>query len=101
MDSMINSDSNHVHFAPSEHSSSQQTDLNHSHLSNHPDRNGNGDRDELNEEEQDLFLLAKSYFDSHQLERCSALLESMNSDSTKVTFLRLYSRFLVSEEKKI
>ena len=62
---------------------------------------GNGDRDELNEEEQDLFLLAKSYFDSHQLERCSALLESMNSDSTKVTFLRLYSRFLVSEEKKI
>lgn len=87
--SAVGGGSNHVHFAPSA-DSSQRDDENSAAGSSQPSAQ------ELNEEEEDVFTLAKSHFDSHQLERCSALLESLNSLNPKATFLRLYARFLVS-----
>uniref|UniRef100_V5GKV4 Anaphase-promoting complex (APC), Cdc23 subunit n=1 Tax=Kalmanozyma brasiliensis (strain GHG001) TaxID=1365824 RepID=V5GKV4_KALBG len=49
--------------------------------------------------EEETYLLAKSHFDQHQLERCIWVLESSKSSSDKARFLRLYARFLMSERK--
>ncbi|KAJ9476509.1 Anaphase-promoting complex subunit CDC23 [Pseudozyma hubeiensis] len=49
--------------------------------------------------EEESYLLAKSHFDQHQLERCIWVLESGKSSSEKARFLRLYARFLMSERK--
>lgn len=49
--------------------------------------------------EEDSYLLAKNYFDQHQLERCIWVLEGSKGSSDKARFLRLYSRFLMSERK--
>ena len=49
--------------------------------------------------EEEAYLLAKSHFDQHQLERCIWMLESRKSTSDKARFLRLYARFLMSERK--
>lgn len=50
-------------------------------------------------QEQESYLLAKSHFDQHQLERCIWVLENSKSTSDKARFLRLYARFLMSERK--
>lgn len=49
--------------------------------------------------DQESYMLAKSHFDQHQLERCIWVLESSKSTSDKARFLRLYARFLMSERK--
>ncbi|SPO20334.1 related to CDC23 - cell division control protein [Ustilago trichophora] len=49
--------------------------------------------------EEESYLLAKSHFDQHQLERCIWVLENGKSTSDKARFLRLYARFLLSERK--
>ncbi|CBQ68066.1 related to CDC23-cell division control protein [Sporisorium reilianum SRZ2] len=49
--------------------------------------------------EEESYLLAKSHFDQHQLERCIWVLENSKSTSDKARFLWLYARFLISERK--
>lgn len=49
--------------------------------------------------EEESYMLAKSHFDQHQLERCIWVLENSKGDSEKARFLRLYARFLMSERK--
>lgn len=49
--------------------------------------------------EEESYLLAKSHFDQHQLERCIWVLENGKITSDKARFLCLYARFLMSERK--
>lgn len=49
--------------------------------------------------EEEVYMLAKSHFDQHQLERCIWVLENSKSTLDKARFLRLYARFLMSERK--
>ncbi|KAJ1030053.1 hypothetical protein NDA16_000966 [Ustilago loliicola] len=49
--------------------------------------------------EEEAYMLAKSHFDQHQLERCIWVLENSKGTSDKARFLRLYARFLMSERK--
>ena len=49
--------------------------------------------------EEESYMLAKSHFDQHQLERCIWVLENNKSTSDKARFLWLYARFLMSERK--
>lgn len=53
-------------------------------------------RGALDEEEEDMYALAKAQFDHHQLERCAWILDQGNCRSDKSLFLKLYARFLVS-----
>jgi hypothetical protein len=48
--------------------------------------------------EEDIYSLAKSYFDSKELERCKRTLQ--NCRSKKAMFLRLYSVYLVSDHER-
>lgn len=47
----------------------------------------------LDQEEEDTYDLAKSFFDAKELDRAAWVLRSANS--TKAIFLRLYARYLV------
>lgn len=51
------------------------------------------------EEETDVFLLAKSYFDLKEYDRCSYF--TRNCAKPKAQFLHYYSRYLSIEKKKI
>ncbi|PWZ01360.1 TPR-like protein [Testicularia cyperi] len=55
--------------------------------------------EEADFEEIETYLLAKSHFDQHQLERCVWVLEQSSCAIDKAVFLRLYARFLMSERK--
>lgn len=50
---------------------------------------------ELSDREQDLCLLAKSYFDAKEFDRAAHVLA--DSSSPKATFIRLYSRYLAGD----
>lgn len=50
-------------------------------------------------EEEDTYILAKSYFDSKEYDRAAYFTE--NCKTSKVRFLHLYSRYLSGETKKI
>lgn len=48
------------------------------------------------EEDEDIYMLAKSLFDHQQWERCASILEAHKIKSDKAVFLGLYARYLVS-----
>ncbi|XP_059082328.1 cell division cycle protein 23 homolog [Tigriopus californicus] len=52
-----------------------------------------------NEHDFDLYLMAKSYFDVKEYDRCAHF--TANSDSSKLQFLHLYARYLSGEKKKL
>ncbi|KDN40885.1 TPR-like protein [Tilletiaria anomala UBC 951] len=51
------------------------------------------------EQKEVFYRLAKSQFDSHQLERCAWTLDRHQLDDDKSLFLKLYARFLASERE--
>lgn len=53
---------------------------------------------QLELQELSTFLLARSYFDLHEYDRCSFVLERCRS--AKAHFLRLYSRYIAGEKRK-
>ncbi|KAK3828161.1 MAG: anaphase promoting complex subunit 8 [Benniella sp.] len=48
--------------------------------------------------EHDAYLMAKSFFDLKEYDRCASVLEGYNSNKSR--FLRLYSRYLVGEKRR-
>ncbi|XP_046385821.1 cell division cycle protein 23 homolog isoform X2 [Ischnura elegans] len=58
----------------------------------------NYDQDKVSSE-SDSYLLAKSYFDLKEYDRCAFFTESCRVPKTR--FLHLYSRYLASEKKRI
>lgn len=52
-----------------------------------------------NEHDFDLYMMAKSYFDVKEYDRCAHF--TANSDSAKLQFLHLYARYLSGEKKKL
>ncbi|MCO5549505.1 hypothetical protein L7F22_002977 [Adiantum nelumboides] len=55
--------------------------------------------DIMNEDEEDIYLLAKNLFDHHQWERSAALLERHKIRGPKALFLKLYARYLLVERQ--
>lgn len=90
----ISSASAHVHFAPTNDISILSLD------DRGQFRHGGGLQYEesWDEEDEDSYLLAKSLFDHHQWDRCAALLENRKVQGAKALFLKLYSRYLVSQQ---
>lgn len=85
-DASSSSASAHVRFAATEASA----DRSHAEASTR-------DAWEVEDEEEDVFMLAKSLFDHHQWERSAALLEQRNVRGPKALFLQLYARYLIIE----
>jgi anaphase-promoting complex subunit 8 len=48
--------------------------------------------------EHDAYLMAKSFFDLKEYDRCASVLEGYSSNKSR--FLRLYSRYLVSGDER-
>lgn len=55
--------------------------------------------DMMNEDEEDVYMLAKNLFDHHQWERSAALLERHKVRGAKALFLKLYARYLLVERQ--